>query len=122
MPAQQSGVPLGLEGGALAMREKMWRKNTVPWLPRGRSREVLAQLLALVQAGRSARESTLRAGRQIGERKGLRAAVRGEASGALDGLACRDGRGGDASSQSGDSDEGDDGFLEEHCFLFENVV
>ena len=104
------------------MREKMWRKNTVPWLPRGRSREVLAQLLALVQAGHSARESTLRAGRQIGERKGLRAAVRGEASGALDGLACHDGRGGDASSQSGDSDEGDDGFLEEHCFLFENVV
>ena len=95
------------------MREKKWWGNTVPSCSWGR-REVLAHLLALVQAGRGVRELTFGAVWQRAEWNGRRAAVRGEACGALN-LACRDGGGGDASGQGDGSDDGDDGFLEEHC-------
>ena len=89
-------------------------KNT-PSLRRGSS-STHTHRLALVQVGGSARERSFGALVQRAERNGLSAAVWGEACGALGRtVACRDGEGGDARGQGDGSDEGDDGFLEEHC-------
>jgi hypothetical protein len=90
-------------------------EETVPSLRRG-GNAVLPYRLALVQAGGCASELTLDVGRQTGKGGFGVAAIGAEARGARRGdTACSDGGGGDASGQSDGSDEGDNGFLEEHC-------
>ena len=75
----------------------------------------LTQRLALVHAA-VVSERLLGGVSQTAETRGGGAAIRGKACGALGyDVACRDEGGGDASGQSDGSDEGDEGFLEEHC-------
>ena len=118
MLGQHSGVvPAGLQRRVshfMRCVKKWWWENT-PSLRRGSS-STHTHRLALVQVGGSARERSFGALVQRAERNGLSAAVRGEACGALGvTIACRDGEGGDARGQGDGSDEGNDGFLEEHC-------